>query len=75
MQGSITKLVTSFGSRWGRIQPAGRAAEVFFNAASMQEDTDFRSLRLGGAVEFDARTDQVNGTYAENLVLAAPAVE
>lgn len=66
-QGCVTKLVTSFGSRWGRIQPEGDTREIFFNAASLDGATDFLSLGMGQAVEFDERADRVNGSRAVHV--------
>jgi cold shock CspA family protein len=74
-QGSITKLVTTFGSKWGRIQPQGDAREIFFNVTSLEEAGDFSAMALGQTVEFDECVDQVNGSHAEHVVLttALPA--
>jgi cold shock CspA family protein len=73
--GSVTKLVTSFGSKWGRIQPHGDQREIFFNIASLEDADDFATLTLGQAVEFDECPDEINGSHAENVVLttALPA--
>jgi cold shock CspA family protein len=71
-QGSITKLVSSFGSSWGRIRPQGDSREIFFNAASLAEPEAFSALELGQDVEFDERADQINGAHAEHVVLALP---
>lgn len=70
-RGSVIKLVKTFGSSWGRIQPEGATREVFFNAASFTEPKGFASIEVGQDVEFDERADQVNGSHAENLILAA----
>ena len=70
MKGSITRLVTSYGTRWGRVRPSGKTREIFFNSSALPDSVDFLSLRLGQAVEFRERKDQVNGTHAEQLVLA-----
>ena len=71
MRGSVTKLVTSFGSTWGRIKPDGETREVFFNAPSLADGVDFLSLEVGQAVQFDEHTDHTNGSHAENVVLVA----
>jgi cold shock CspA family protein len=73
-KGSVTKLVTSYGSRWGRIQPTGESREVFFNSACVARTTDFFSLQLGSVVEFEEQSDQVNGTRAVEVQLS-PASE
>lgn len=73
-QGCVTKLVTSFGSRWGRIQPEGDTREIFFNAAFLEGVTDFLSLGMGQAVEFDERADRVNGSRAVHVArVVAPS--
>ena len=68
-QGSITKLVTSYGSTWGRIQPVGETREIFFNSAALDEAVDFLSLGVGQVVEFQERADHVNGSHAEHVLL------
>ena len=67
--GKIVKLVRSYGSRWGHIQPTGTSREVFFNQASLPEDADFSALRDGQIVEFDEEPDRANGTPAIHIVL------
>ena len=67
--GKIIKLVRSYGSRWGRIQPFGAQREIFFNQASLPEGTDFGSLRDGQVVEFDEEPDRANGTHAVRISL------
>lgn len=64
MHGKIVKLVRSFGSRWGRIQPTGTSREVFFNQASLPEGTDFEALREGQVVEFEEEADRASGMHA-----------
>lgn len=68
-RGSVSKLVTTHGSRWGRIQPDGDPREIFFNAAALDEAADFLSLNVGQLVEFEEHSDQVNGSHAENVSL------
>ena len=70
-QGSITKLVTSFGSRWGRIKPEGESREIFFGLKALDGGSDFLSLLVGQPVEFEEHPDFVNGSHAEHVVLAA----
>jgi cold shock CspA family protein len=67
-QGAITKLVTTYGSRWGRIQPEGESREVFFNLKALDEGSDFLALVIGQAVEFEEHVDFVNGSHAEHVV-------
>jgi cold shock CspA family protein len=66
--GIIVKLVRSYGSRWGRIQPIGTSREVFFNQASLPEGADFDGLRDGQVVQFDEEPDRANGTHAVRIV-------
>ena len=70
-QGSITKLVTSYGSRWGRIQPEGESREIFFNLRAMASGADFMALLVGEAVEFEEHSDFVNGSHAEHVAPVA----
>jgi cold shock CspA family protein len=71
-RGSVTKLVNTFGSTWGRIKPEdGVDRQVFFNGASLAETVEFASIGIGQDVEFDEEMDQVNGSHAEHLVLVA----
>lgn len=67
--GKIVKLVLSYGSRWGRIQPEGTTRDVFFNRDSLPEDADFSELREGQVVEFDEEPDRANGTHAIRIRL------
>ena len=68
-QGSITKLVTSHGSRWGRIQPEGQSREIFFNLRALDGGSDFLALLVGEAVEFEEHSDFVSGSHAEHVTL------
>jgi hypothetical protein len=71
-RGTVIKVVISFGSKWGRIRPqGGDSREIFFNSASLAEPGDFGAIEVGQDVEFDERTDQVNGSHAEHLILTA----
>jgi cold shock CspA family protein len=67
--GKIVRLVRSYGSRWGRIQPSGTEREIFFNHGSLPEDSDFADLREGQVVEFDEEPDRANGTHAINVIV------
>jgi cold shock CspA family protein len=70
-QGSISKLVTSFGSRWGRIRPDGEVREIFFNVGAVRSGVDFMALFVGEAVEFEEHSDFVSGSHAEKVVPSA----
>lgn len=71
--GSIVKLVSSFGSSWGRIQPLGESRYVFFNRVSLTRPEDFRALSIGQSVEFEEERDRVNGSRAVGVRLAEAA--
>ena len=71
-QGTIVKLVRSYGSSWGRIQPRGSTREIFFNRASLPSDTDFAALTEGQDVDFDEEPDRGNGTHAIRIILGEP---
>lgn len=63
-KGTITKLVRTHGSSWGRIRPEGSSRDVFFNLASLSQPADFLELEEGQNVEFEEEHDRVNGTHA-----------
>ena len=67
LQGTITRLVTSHGSHWGKLQPAQASRSVFFNIASMSKPADFDSLEVGDVVSFQEVPDHVNGSHAVQL--------
>lgn len=73
--GSIAKIVTSFGSSWGRIQPAGESRLVFFNRPSLVTPGEFADLTVGQAVEFEEERDRVNGLRATSVRPASPLLE
>ncbi len=73
IRGTVTKLVSTFGSQWGRIRVDGVERELFFNTQSLEEPSDFARLQIGQAVEFEAHADQVNGGHAENLTIVSDA--
>lgn len=66
-RGAVIKVVSTFGSQWGRIRPHETIREVFFNSASLTPAIEFSSLAIGDEVEFDEETDQVTGTHAEHV--------
>ncbi len=70
-RGSVTKLVTTFGSNWGRIRGDSASKDIFFNTASLEEPAEFSSLKVGLAVDFDELPDFINGSHAENVVLTS----
>lgn len=72
-KGSITKLVGTFGSQWGRIRPVDSTRDIFFNTASLDESVVFATLGVGQDVAFDELPDHVNGSHAENVVLEPAA--
>ena len=65
--GKVTRLVTSFGSHWGRVRPYGDERELFFNPGSLVKPADFAAIREGQEVEFEEEADQVNGSHAINM--------
>ena len=70
--GKVTKLVTTFGSTWGRVSPSGEHREVFFNADSLARWQDFARLKVGQLVEFLETSDHVNGSHATGMVICPP---
>jgi len=62
--GTITRLVRTHGSAWGKIQPDGSSRNVFFNLASLIKPGDFDGLVEGQKVGFEEEPDPVNGTHA-----------
>jgi cold shock CspA family protein len=68
--GHVTRLVTSFGSQWGRVRPQGEERELFFNPGSFIRSADFAEVREGQEVSFDEESDRANGLRAVNMVLS-----
>ena len=66
--GRVTKIVTSFGATWGRVQPHGESRELFFNLESLARPADFKDMTEGQEVEFDEEADRANGARAVHLV-------
>jgi cold shock CspA family protein len=62
--GKVTKLVTSYGSTWGRITPDREAGQLFFNPKSLVDAAVYPELKLGQDVDFDEEPDRANGTHA-----------
>jgi cold shock CspA family protein len=76
--GRISKIVTSFGSKWGRVRAYGHSQELFFNPQSLGRPEEFDDLREGQEVEFDQEPDRANGSRAVRLVrspYAGPRLE
>ena len=73
--GKVTKLVRSFGSTWGRIQPDGETREVFFNAASLVHAPGYANLEIGQGVEFEEERDLANGTRATQVRVVTVSAE
>jgi cold shock CspA family protein len=71
--GRISKIVTSFGSRWGRVRAYGESQELFFNPQSLGRPEEFDDLQEGQEVEFDQEPDRANGSHAVRLVSCANA--
>lgn len=67
LTGTISRLVSSFGSAWGQITPTDEARTVFFNTASLLRSAEFPGLFLGQDVQFDEERDLANGTHAVRL--------
>lgn len=65
--GTVSKLVRSFGSMWGRIQPQGETQQLFFNQSSLVDPAHFAAMVEGEAVEFDEESDRANGMHAINV--------
>jgi cold shock CspA family protein len=72
IKGTVSKLVHTFGSHWGRIRPSGESRDVFFNPACLDDPEDFDSIVVGQEVEFMEEMDRANGTHAVH-VIARPA--
>jgi cold shock CspA family protein len=70
-KGTVTRLVRTHGSTWGRIRPQGDSRDLFFNVASLVHPADFTTLMEGNDVEFDEEADQVNGAHAVHVVPSA----
>ena len=64
MTGTISRLVNTHGSSWGKIRPTNTAREVFFSAASVIDERGFSHLNLGDEVEFEEEVDRANGMRA-----------
>jgi len=67
--GKISKVVRTFGSTWGRIHPEGDSRQLFFNASSLVDPSDFDRLQEGQAVSFEEERDLANGSRAVAMTL------
>ena len=71
--GTISRIVNSYGSKWGHVRPDREPRQVFFNVDSLVDGVEFTSLGLGDSVEFDQETDRANGMRAIRMRLIASA--
>jgi cold shock CspA family protein len=67
INGTVSKLVMSFGSNWGRIRPRGELREIFFNSSSLMHPAEFAGLVEGQLVDFEEENDRTNGTHAVKI--------
>jgi len=65
--GTVSRIVRTHGSAWGRIQPEGEDREIFFNAGSLLQPELFTELEVGEQVEFLEQRDLANGTRASRV--------
>jgi len=63
-RGTITKIVSSYGARWGHVRPDAEPREVFFNGESLTDGLEFTTLTIGDTVEFSQEVDRANGMRA-----------
>jgi cold shock CspA family protein len=70
-RGSVSKVVRSYGASWGRIMPDGEPREVFFNASTLVDASDYEQMTVGQRVEYDEEPDRANGTRAIRVRLLA----
>jgi len=63
-RGSITRLVTSYGTKWGRITPDRELREIFFDPRALDHPSVYEVLYLGQRVDFVEEPERVNGTHA-----------
>src|SRR5438034_8924585 len=70
IKGNVSKLVHTFGSRWGRIRPSGESREVFFNPACLDDPESFDGMTGGQEVEFLQGMDRANDTHAVHVIAA-----
>ena len=66
-QGTVTKIVSSYGARWGNVRPDQEPRQLFFNRESLAEGVDFITLVLGDRVEFSQEPDRANGLRATGM--------
>jgi len=64
IEGTVTKIVSSYGARWGHVRPDKEPRELFFNHDSLSEGLEFITLALGDRVEFSQEPDRANGLRA-----------
>ena len=63
-KGSITKLVSNYGSKWGRITPDSDLREIFFDPRALEHPSVYEVLYLGQTVDFEEEPERVNGSHA-----------
>jgi cold shock CspA family protein len=68
-RGTVSKVVRSFGARWGRVRPDGEPREVFFNASMFVDVSDYERIAVGQRVEYDEEADRANGSRAIRIRL------
>lgn len=71
-RGVVSKVVTSFGSLWGRIKPHGEEREIFFNPASLVDPSRFDLMAIGVEVEFDEEPARAEATHAVRVRPVVP---
>ena len=71
--GKVTKLVTSYGSVWGRITPDGQVRSIFFNSSTLEDHGDFTDMTLDREVEFEEESDRANGTHVIRVRVRQPS--
>ena len=69
MTGTVSRLVNTHGSSWGKIRPATSPREVFFSPSSMDDPGAFPHLSIGDRVEFEEEVDRANGMRAIDVRL------
>ena len=72
--GTVTKIVRSYGSSWGRIAVEGGQL-TFFNESSFADPDEFERLQEGAAVSFTLADDPVNGSRAVAIEVLPAALQ
>jgi len=66
-RGSITKLVSSYGTKWGRITPDKEMREIFFDPRALDDPSIYEALFLGQQVDYEEEPERVNGSHATHV--------